>query len=101
MLINGLKKYLFIAVSTQIAGCGTIFTQYSGSGATDPDHFPVIPRMYSGAYFDFSCAFHSGPPNNIELFCFIDLPMSMALDTVILPYTLYKQIECGSYPSKC
>lgn len=101
MLCNGLKMYLSIAVILQITGCGTVFTQYSGNEAADPEHFPVIPRMYSGTYFDFSCAFHSGPPNNIELFCFVDLPMSIALDTVILPYSLYKQIECGSYPSSC
>ena len=35
--------------------------------------------------------------NNIEGFCLIDVPLSIAADTLMLPLTIYEQIKYGSY----
>jgi hypothetical protein len=39
----------------------------------------------------------------MQLFCFIDLPLSGVVDTLILPYTLRKQLTHGNWfsPRKC
>ncbi|MDH5732065.1 MAG: YceK/YidQ family lipoprotein [Gammaproteobacteria bacterium] len=62
-----------------------------------------MPRIYSGTIFDSRCIYHpdKAGANNMELFCLIDLPLSILLDTLILPYTIYTQIRYGSYGIEC
>jgi hypothetical protein len=44
----------------------------------------------------YKCEFgHHKEPNNVSMFCLIDIPLSLALDTAILPYTAYRQIRYG------
>ena len=83
-------------------GCGTIVSQVIGDGYRDPPH-KTLPRAYSGAVLDFRTFYHPhySEPNNLEFFFFIDLPMSLVLDTIILPYTGYRQITDGSFGEEC
>ena len=84
-----------------ISGCGTIISHTEGNNYYDT-HDKTLPRVYSGVIWDFRCFHHPHieSSNNLELFCLIDLPISFALDTLILPYTGYKQIVDGSYISR-
>ena len=56
-----------------------------------------IPRSYSGLAFDF-CVLHASPdPSGVlEPFVLLDLPLSGVLDTVVLPYTIYRQASDGN-----
>jgi uncharacterized protein YceK len=62
----------------------------------DCDGMGTIPSVYSGTVFDVKGVFHTGPTNNVELLLLIDIPLSVAADTMILPYTIYRQIRYGS-----
>ena len=56
-----------------------------------------IPRIYSGLAFDF-CVLHAPPdPSGVLVpFVLLDLPLSGVLDTVVLPYTIYRQASDGN-----
>ena len=56
-----------------------------------------IPRSYSGLAFDF-CVLHASPdPSGVLVpFVLLDLPLSGVLDTVVLPYTIYRQASDGN-----
>ncbi len=71
--------------------------------------FAPLPNIYSGVISDVKgighygcdangkCEYgHSKGTNNMELFLMIDIPLSFALDTVILPVTIYKQLKYGN-----
>jgi uncharacterized protein YceK len=75
----------------------------------------AIPHVYSGTVTDFEriltplmcpCGGESGLafltyyPFFLPLFI-IDLPLSAAADTIILPYTTYKQIKFGNIEHGC
>jgi uncharacterized protein YceK len=79
------------------SGCGTAITRAVGPNWAPPD--PPLPRVYSGVLFDFNCFLRpeAYETENIEAFCFLDLPLSLVADTVILPLTIYEQVKHGSY----
>ena len=81
-----------------ITGCGTILSHVEGDDYVDVGH-QTLPRVYSGVVLDYRMLYHPqySESNNVEPFFFLDLPISFVLDTVILPYTGYKQIVNGSY----
>ena len=96
------------AVALALSGCGTAVTVLQDDAETAKDlrqrqtYCQSIPRVYSGLAYDF-CILNS-PPNqtagaaqvgSIPLI-FVDLVVSGVLDTVILPYTIYRQSEDGS-----
>ncbi|MDX1654716.1 MAG: hypothetical protein R3310_05850 [Candidatus Competibacteraceae bacterium] len=85
--------------SLLVYGCATIYTQTSNPYIEDVKDCPeekTIPNVYSGLIFDLYCI----PAENVGFFCVVDLPLSAALDTAILPFTIYKQIEKGDWYSK-
>ena len=53
-----------------------------------------MPRVYSGARLDTFCMTKIAEP---LLFCVLDTPLSLALDTIVLPYTIYGQIKYGNF----
>jgi uncharacterized protein YceK len=72
-----------------------------------------LPNVYSGVVLDvqgalhYECAesgecrfFTPGPTNNVELFLLLDIPLSLALDTCLLPWTAYQQIRHGNICNK-
>jgi uncharacterized protein YceK len=96
------RAIVLIMAATALNGCGTIIT-LSMQEKDIVDHCNTLPRAYSGTVFDSRCIYHPEHKgtNNAELFCLIDLPLSLGMDTIVLPYTGYKQIQHGSYGSEC
>ena len=92
---------LVTAVAT-LNGCATIAT-LSMEEENIVDTCKTLPRVYSGTVFDSRCMYHPERKgtNNMEFFCLIDLPLSIAMDTIVLPYTAYQQYKHGSYGSEC
>lgn len=79
-----------------ISGCASIYTQTHSAyeaAMTDCSHRATIPNVYSGTVFDFQCL----PAENAGFFCLVDLPLSFAMDTLMVPYTAYRQFRYGSW----
>ena len=57
-----------------------------------------LPRVYSGTIADAYCISQFAQP---ILLCLIDLPLSIAGDTLVLPYTIVRQIRSGSLRPRC
>jgi uncharacterized protein YceK len=93
---------ILLIVQLPFLGCGTIITtavlpSYMEKGnptSTEKRDWQEEPWIYSGTYFDYKCFYHPEyrGTNNVELLCLIDLPLSLAADTLILPVTIPLQI---------
>jgi uncharacterized protein YceK len=98
-----LKSTVFSAiVIISLSGCASIYTQstdYYAKDLQDCSGYTTIPNVYSGVIFDLYCL----PAENAGFFCLIDLPLSVAADTLMLPYTIHKQMKQGHWFSteKC
>lgn len=86
-----------------LAGCGTATTVLQDDIAAtqilrrQKTYCQSIPRIYSGLAHDF-CLLHAPPdPTGILVpVVLLDLTLSGVLDTVALPYTIYRQGVDGS-----
>ncbi len=91
-----------------ITGCGTVNTVIRSDDVAKTNMREVetkcdsIPRIYSGVSYDF-CYLHARPqfinygfPSSNPPLIFLDILFSGALDTLILPYSIYKQNKYGS-----
>ena len=90
-----------------LVGCGTIDTVVRGDSITRQNLNHVkspcatIPRIYSGVIYDMCllrgkpsrAALWLGPGPELML---VDLALSGVLDTAVLPYTIFGQINQGS-----
>lgn len=89
--------------SWALSGCGSTVTVLQDEADVARDlrklktYCQTLPRVYSGLAYDF-CAMNAPPdPTGILLpFVLVDLPLSGVLDTVVLPYTVYRQVMEGS-----
>lgn len=92
-----------IAASLVLNGCGTVNTVLREDAAAARELRKVktycqsIPRVYSGVAFDF-CALHAAPdPTGILVpLVLVDITVSGIVDTVVLPYTIYRQGTDGN-----
>ncbi len=80
-----------------MAGCATIHTLPDERVGLGHLH----PRVYSGAAYDYGVMMGEYPPGDLgsgfaSVIALIDLPFSIVVDTIVLPYTLYTQIALGS-----
>jgi uncharacterized protein YceK len=90
-------------ISLALTGCGTAVTvlQDDADAAQalrrHKTYCQSIPRVYSGLAYDF-CVLNAPPdPTGILVpLVLIDLALSGTLDTVVLPYTLYRQGTDGN-----
>jgi len=89
---------LGFCMALTVTGCGTIASRIVGPH-WEEYRDPPLPRIYSGAILDFRGFWHPDHPgtNNVELFCLVDLPLSLVADTIILPLTIYEQNKYGDY----
>lgn len=90
-----------------LAGCGTLTTVLRDDSValrelrTKKTYCQSVPRVYSGVAYDL-CVLHAPPSSAAGLaldgipWAFIDVPVSAVLDTLALPYTLYRQNADGS-----
>lgn len=98
-----------ILAALTLAGCGTVQTVVrSDQVAADylkekKSHCGAVPRIYSGVTYDF-CLLHAERPDDVDAFNYdnatpgvlLDAALSGVLDTLLLPYTIYKQQVDGS-----
>jgi uncharacterized protein YceK len=88
------------ALALSCGGCATVYTLSSdrveGTMQEDRSLPRSFPRVYSGVLGDGWCVAHS-PSAQPGFFCLLDVPLSLALDTVVLPYTAYQQIRFGNF----
>lgn len=95
------------ALSLTLVGCGTVTTVLRDDAVVSTDlkkqktYCQSIPRVYSGVAYDF-CVLN-GPPNSMGAVAINDVPWvyfdflaSGVLDTLVLPYTIYRQSVDGS-----
>ncbi|WP_421558044.1 YceK/YidQ family lipoprotein [Pseudomonas canadensis] len=100
---------LIIIISSLLSGCGTINTVFRGDDTAIYNlkerrtNCDSIPRIYSGVSYDFcilnasaersarNLSVHAGLSAHL-----VDLLLSGTLDTVVLPYTIYRQTSDGS-----
>lgn len=94
-------------MSVVLCGCGTAKTLFSydetisRSLRKEKTYCETLPRLYSGVAYDF-CVLN-GPPNTtsgvpsgfISLFIG-DFFLSAVVDTLVLPYTAYRQVRYGN-----
>ncbi|MFJ2358201.1 YceK/YidQ family lipoprotein [Pseudomonas fluorescens] len=92
-----------------LSGCGTVQTVVSSDQKTaerlrnEKTYCGAVPRIYSGVTYDF-CLMHAELKDGVDAFDYknanpgvlIDAAASGVLDTLLLPYTLYKQQADGS-----
>lgn len=99
-----IKKLASLGViSLSISGCGTLNTVFRENVAATRElrkqktYCQSIPRVYSGLAFDF-CLLNAPPDYTGVLvpLVLVDLALSGAADTVVLPYTLYRQGKDGN-----
>ena len=99
------KIVLFMSMLT-LSACGTLNTltnsdqKISVNLSRQNTSCEMIPRAYSGLAYDF-CYLHSNPDGYLFYDGFLGLYLldgvvSAAADTVLLPYTGYKQYKHGS-----
>jgi len=99
---------LSIIVSLSLSACGTLISQTLETDKYCRDLIP-LSSIYSGVITDVrgighygcdtagKCEYgHQKGTNNFEFFLIVDMPLSLALDTVILPFTIYRQLKYGN-----
>ena len=59
----------------------------------------TMPRVYSGTAMDF-CGFVDEDSGQGGGIMFWDMPFSFVTDTIVLPYTIVKQMQKGNISSK-
>lgn len=102
-----LRLLVLLGTSLLMGGCGTTTTVLRGDDVTvlnlkrKKTYCNSVPRVYSGVVYDL-CVLH-GPPNSASDLSLngipwgiLDVPVSAVLDTLVLPYTIYRQSADGS-----
>jgi len=88
-----MKIILLILVLLCSSGCATIYTQAADIDCDNKCY--NISHIYSGTSSDL-CEIQSNTSSPLNGYILVDLPFSFVLDTVILPFTIYKQNTKGS-----
>jgi len=93
-----------LCVALLEGGCATVFAlspdRVEGGLYESPDSPKSFPRVYSGTIGDGYCLTHDRS-GQIGFWCLLDLPLSLAADTVVLPFTAYQQVRHGNYHARC
>ena len=87
-----INNILFVTLCILMSGCSTIYTQTANLDCYNKCMH--ISQIYSGTSSEL-CELMSNTSNPLG-YEIIDLPLSFVFDTVILPYTIYKQNTEGS-----
>ena len=93
-----------LSAAVVISGCGSIYTLSDDfeKEMSQEDSCPqdcVVYRVYGGTALDM-CLLRTESAGQGGAIAFWDLPFSLALDTVVLPYTVYKQATVGGSVSQ-
>jgi len=100
-----MKGYIAGFLIAALSGCGTVKTLNDEEGAADDlarwnSNCASIPRTYSGTAYQF-CSLN-GPARMAADWearqVALDMALSALADTVLVPYTLYRQAQYGPIP---
>lgn len=109
------SKVVWLALCCLLTGCGTVTTVLRPDAVASQNlkdsrsHCENVPRIYSGVIYNF-CALNGEPAPDKSLasnslidhggatlpFVAVDFIASGVVDTLVLPYTLYRQSKDGS-----
>ncbi|RON80996.1 YceK/YidQ family lipoprotein [Pseudomonas fluorescens] len=104
-----MKTQVMMLAALMLAGCGTVQTVVNSDQDAaaylkeKKSYCGAVPRIYSGVTYDF-CLLHAERPDDVDAFNYdnatpgllVDAAASGVLDTLFLPYTIYKQHADGS-----
>lgn len=98
-----MKLWIAGCLVAALSGCGTIKTLTDEEGAADnlakwKSNCPTIPRIYSGAAYQF-CNLNGPPRSDMHWdsrSVALDIAISCVADTVLIPYTGYQQYHQGN-----
>lgn len=112
MLRTSVKIVFAAVVAVALSGCGTINTVARHDSVTKRNlnyygtYCESIPRVYSGVTYDY-CKLDGRPNPNASVQAkyaiptiVIDAAASGVMDTLVLPYTIYRQNRDGSIDIK-
>ncbi|MHC8343846.1 YceK/YidQ family lipoprotein [Pseudomonas sp. RT6P73] len=104
-----MKTQAILLATLMLAGCGTVQTVIRGDEVAakslqdQKSYCGAVPRIYSGVTYDFctlNAPLEKGRDaqvhDNAPAIVLIDVVLSGALDTLFLPYTIYRQQADGS-----
>ncbi len=103
------RNVISVTVALLLSGCGTINTVFRGEEVAAQKlhewktHCSSIPRVYSGIFYDL-CVLNADPKygdsspaaSSFIPLQIIDFVPSVILDTLVLPYTIYRQSADGN-----
>ena len=107
MMSNVAGLLALLGVCLIVAGCGTMTTVLREDRVTvqslkaKKTYCQSVPRVYSGVSYDL-CVLHAPPSSGSGLslndvpWPYLDVAVSAVLDTLFLPYTVYRQSADGS-----
>lgn len=104
-----MKSSFLLLAALMLSGCGTIDTVFREDAVASQKlkerktYCGGVPRIYSGVTYDF-CSLHAPEPENGATYIgpasnqamLLDMAVSGVLDTLLLPYTIYRQHSDGS-----
>lgn len=104
-----MKVFLIFSLVVLCSACSTVKTINPAGDQVDiryngnKSYCESIPRIYSGLSYNF-CLMHSKPSPSANVgftinglsYVGVDSFFSVVTDTVVLPYTIYTQVEKGS-----
>jgi len=88
----GVRIIIVLALLVLNSGCSTIYTHNFSQENNDCSTCSTLPWVYSGVMYDLCYTKYP----EAGLIIFLDAPFSFVADTVVLPYTIYKQYSEGS-----
>jgi uncharacterized protein YceK len=103
------RTLIFLITVILLEGCGTLKTLSPAGNHVDislrgmKSRCETIPRIYSGTCFEV-CKLYGEPSytansglaiGGLPLFIF-DIPLSLIMDTLVLPYTTIRQFKDGN-----
>jgi len=104
-----MRTQAVLLAALMLAGCGTVQTVMRGDEVAAKSlkerksYCGAVPRIYSGVTYDFcilNAPLEKGRDaevhDNAPAIVLLDVVLSGALDTLLLPYTLYRQQADGS-----
>ena len=94
-----ISHYLFVLfpIGVALTSCGTMMALHADAPkefARTPDLPCSWPRLYSGISLDIYAVKQN---SQIGAILFWDIPLSLAMDTIVLPITAFLQIRDGSF----
>lgn len=84
-------------VALIMVGCATVESLATDWESEPCKRRPTLNWIYSGSQWDLI----HGTSSAFGLFNFLDLPLSFVADTLILPYTIPKQMSSGKLSESC